>query len=610
MSGNTILSSTSNVPSLDWTSSEPSNPRSDAASIRSQSTWPETVMSDFRSIHDSEVTKIPERTWRDSPAAIASPFSPHDHIAQPLQPLVVPAGKKYQCPMCFLDNNPVGFGRKSDFKKHLHNFHGADVVWICPTKSCQLSYATERGYGTHAKETHRAEAHSHGAARTELCPQLVFSCGFPDCKDRVFEAPTYDDASASRDKYFEHIAKHFEDDFDVNRWQYATLIQNLLRQQKVKATFKTCIWPKEARQQLRWQPRSSGNLKRLLECRHLGSDIPALVRLAYILGQSPFSLSKTPPGGMDLHFPHPIRTSCQLDTPDHPSGLEIKAEDFPTPTDTKRRPSVPQVVLNSITSFKSKRDTRPSTPAGIPSEVVKRSAVVAGPHPGTPIHIPEPASLPLDAPIFAPEAATFPVKETHDAMDVHIVTSLPDSDSPYHSWVNMDPTASYALDNDVGMLGNEFYRYTLNSNQMSHAARPATPAPQKRPASWSKRMSLENIRPKKKATPLNSPAGVSAVGAGHTGITLGGVSPSVPMLNSYADVIPTSLPTHYPTHAGVAGYAIPTRMSHDHYISQHSQPLLDDHHVSHMMQGQPQGMDLSHPSQQTFYFDDGEMGAL
>ena len=51
---------------------------------------------------------------------------------------MAPTSKKYQCPMCFLDNSPVGFGRKSDFKKHLHNFHGSDVVWICRSKGCHL----------------------------------------------------------------------------------------------------------------------------------------------------------------------------------------------------------------------------------------------------------------------------------------------------------------------------------------------------------------------------------------------------------------------------------------------------------------------------------------
>lgn len=46
-----------------------------------------------------------------------------------------------------------------------------------------------------------------------------------------------------------------------------------MRQPQVKPVWKTCIWPKEKRQQLSWSPRSSGDLKRMLECCHLGSDI-------------------------------------------------------------------------------------------------------------------------------------------------------------------------------------------------------------------------------------------------------------------------------------------------------------------------------------------------
>ena len=153
------------------------------------------------------------------------------------------------------------------------------------------------------------DALPNSTAKTELCPQVVFGCGFASCKDRVFEASSSDQASASRDKYFEHIAKHFEDGFDVNNWEYKVQVHNLMRQSKVKSVFKTCIWPKEKRMQLTWRPRSSGDLKRMLEARHLGEDISTLVRLAFILGTSPFTSPNTqPPSEIDLQFSLPFRS--------------------------------------------------------------------------------------------------------------------------------------------------------------------------------------------------------------------------------------------------------------------------------------------------------------
>lgn len=434
VSATTLLSSAS-APSLVWTAS-------DGASIRTQSTHDNGAAApDMTAIHDPDMAGVvpgvgsKDRTWLESPCAMQSPpttsgaantgatassgavaTSPHMPIA---------TLKKYQCPMCFLDRNLVEFGRKSDFKKHLNNFHGTDTVWICRTKSCHLSFATERSYSTHAKEAHRMEALPSSAARTELCPQLVFACGFGSCKDRVFESPSRDDAPASRDKYFEHIAKHFEDDFDVNDWEYRVQIQNLMRQHRVKPIWKTCIWPKERRQQLSWKPRSSGDLRRMLEARHLGEDISQLVRLAYILGTAPFTSSRTPPPSeIDLHFQLPYRSQCLIETDGPPSAKtngSSGSEDGSTTPSVKSRPQ--SMFRLPSRKGRNSRSSRPETPASSisvpPPPPPSQSAVAvsgppadtpmggaeqtSGPHPGTPIPIPHETMLPADAPKFAPE---------------------------------------------------------------------------------------------------------------------------------------------------------------------------------------------------------------
>ncbi|KID99501.1 Zinc finger, C2H2-like protein, partial [Metarhizium majus ARSEF 297] len=528
-SASTLLSSIS-APSLAWTGSDVSHCRSDDASINTQYTWPD-VSHDMQPMHDPEPTKISERSWLDSPAADPVPLPQNDVTSHPSPPLVAPTSKKYQCPMCFLDNSPVGFGRKSDFKKHLHNFHGADVFWICRTKGCHLSFSTERAYSTHAKEAHRVKALPNSTARTELCTQLVFSCGFAACKDRLFESQSAEDASATRDKHFEHIAKHFEDGFDVKDWEYKVLIQNLMRQPQVKSTWKTCIWPKEKRQGLHWRPRSSGDLKRMLECRHLGNDISNLVRLAFILGTAPFTSPVTPPPAeIDIYFQLPYRNQCLINSPGHNVGnaASPKPDDDTSSilTTTKRRSSrssISQSVFR-LPSRKGKRSSRPPTPASVvgPSSTPAGSAasftsvpvsgpngnvdtvmgddLPNGPHPGTPYPIPNESAWPVDAPQFAPEVQQDLPKQINTPVDGPMMYVMQMEQNPHQSWCTMESFDPYPP--QVG-IPHGLYDYTMNASQTS-TVRPATPVPHKRPASWNRVVSMESLRPAKKATPHES----------------------------------------------------------------------------------------------------------
>ncbi|EHK49183.1 hypothetical protein TRIATDRAFT_214001 [Trichoderma atroviride IMI 206040] len=533
-SANTLLSSAS-ASSIAWTNSEAASQcRSDEASIHTSYTWPD-VQNDIQPVHEAEANKGTERSWLDSPVAVPSPMiQPHDVTSHPSPRLVTPTSKKYQCHMCYLDNSPVGFGRKSDFKKHLHNFHGADVVWICRTKGCHLSFSTERAYGTHAKEAHRMKALPNSAARTEMCPQLVFACGFGNCRDRLFEAHNAEDASATRDKHFEHIAKHFEDGFDVANWEYRVQVQNLMRQKQVKQVWKTCVWPKEKRQQLHWRARSSGDLKRILECRHLGTNISSLVRLAFILGTPPFTTNTTPPPNeIDAYFQLPYRSQCLLETSGHstlPStASKPEEEDSPTLSVPKSRSgitSIPHTMLK-LSTRSLKRGTRPSTPASVMSnggDTIMGDDLAAGPHPGTPFPIPNETVWPADAPKFAPDIPTSMPKQADTPLFDHqqlqhpqhpqqqLMYTMPPQDPSQQAWMAMDQhipafqTQQQIFPDQPDMM-NGLYDYSMNTSQAS-TMRPATPTPHKRPASWSRMISMENLRPAKKSTADTPPPGM------------------------------------------------------------------------------------------------------
>ncbi|OAR04998.1 hypothetical protein LLEC1_05506 [Akanthomyces lecanii] len=531
-SSNTLLSSAAaslSAPSLAWTSSEASQCRSDGASVHTQYTWPE-VVADMPPMHDADTGKLAERSWLDSPAPVPSPMTA-EGPSQPSPRLIVPTGKKYQCPMCYLDSSPVGFGRKSDFKKHLHNFHGSDVVWICHTKGCHLSFSTERAYSTHAKEAHRMKALPNSTARTDLCPQVVFPCGFGSCRDRVFEASSSEDASATRDKHFEHIAKHFEDDFDVSTWEYKVQVQNLLRQEQVKQVWKTCIWPKEKRQQLQWRARSSGELKRMLEARHLGSDVSQIVRLAFILGNAPFSASgAAPPGELESYFQLPYRNQCPIDVPTQsasPAAVKDEADSSSTFSFSKYRSST-QTVFR-LSGRNSKRASRPPTPTPVTEmvtdTVMAEDGGAAGPHPGTPFSIPNETVWPADAPRFAPEPPVMHKPMEHP-VESPMVYPLQGHHQAYNAWDGMDTSMTHGMDamnhhqmdgmqmnyhthaqhphaqhpNPHPQLGSNagLYNYAMNASQASTIMRPGTPTPHKRPGSWSRVMSMEGLRPSKK----------------------------------------------------------------------------------------------------------------
>lgn len=498
------------APSLAWTSSEAASQcRSDGASIHTQYTWPEAV-NEMPSMPE-EAAKVGEKSWLDSPAPMQSPHT--NDAGSPR--LIAPTGKKYQCPMCYLDSSPVGFGRKSDFKKHLHNFHGADVVWICWTKGCNLSFSTERAYSTHAKEAHRMKALPNSAARTDLCPQLVFSCGFTACKERCFEATSAEESSATRDKHFEHIAKHFEDGYDISTWEYKIEIQNLLRQQQVKPVWKSCVWPKEKRQGLVWKPRSSGDLKRILESRHLGSDISNLVRLAYILGNAPFTSSSTPPPGeLEMYFQMPFRDTCPVDKPvaPSPSPSAVKPEEDSTSTFRLSKCRSSTQTVFKLPSRNSKRVSRPPTPVNNEppmGDTQMRDEPTAGP-----FHVPEENMWPDDSSRYAADHSMIP-KQMNAPMDASMMYAMQGHDQGYTGWHGLDAGMGHGM--DTGMQHampvvmdtmqypmqepipqQPLYNNMMNASQTS--VRPGTPTPHKRPGSWSRIMSMESLRPSKKVS--------------------------------------------------------------------------------------------------------------
>jgi hypothetical protein len=311
----------------------------------------------------------------------------------------------------------------------------------------------------------------------------------------------------------------------------------------------------------------------MLEARHLGEDISTLVRLAFILGTSPFtSVTTPPPSEIDLQFSLPFRSQCLMDTVDHGDGVPSKTDDYgehsehntPMVTVTKQLPQTPQPP--SFPARRIKQETRPSTPVdGIPEPMVQDD-LTAGPHPGTPFPIPNEHVWPVDAPKFAPD-------QMNTFADASMTYILPGQELPQHQW-DMTGMQQHFPQQDTVMTN-----VYMPPQQQPVAARPATPIPSKRPGSWGKRLSLENLRPKKKTSVYGSPS------SEHEAV------PPVPAM--YAEMMPTSVPT---------GYQLPMRMGHPQQGYTSNPGFMPQQHQHH-----PQHQQQQFGSPTTFYLDDGEM---
>ncbi|TDZ22070.1 hypothetical protein Cob_v004858 [Colletotrichum orbiculare MAFF 240422] len=369
-----IYSAPSLTNSGPWSGSDASLCGSDAGSVagsyfgQSPGTWTDTVDPAF--IMSPSTPSLSGSDWQDaiSPAC--------DRKNNPKSPS---ARKPIECPICAVYDVYVGFGRKSDFKKHLQNFHATDNIWVCPHDKCRMIFDFEKAYVTHFKIDHGDAPPPPDMVRVELCPQVVFACGFIGCKE-VHEASSDTDAAAAADKFFDHLAGHFDAKHSstMSEWTYYHQIQNLLRQKSLKDEWKHTLWDKAARNQLRWQPRSSGDLKKLLECRHL-ADVPRILHAAWTLGQTSFSSPEHPAPEFPGEATRPLKHSCVFAGKNH-SQLRIDTH-FHAPCTSRQ------------TIFSLRRGLFPvklvtvshPPPRSVPDEPDSLEYA----HPGTPLVLPE-----------------------------------------------------------------------------------------------------------------------------------------------------------------------------------------------------------------------------
>ncbi|KAK3390584.1 hypothetical protein B0H63DRAFT_519792 [Podospora didyma] len=220
--------------------------------------------------------RVAKRTNRNATPAALSPLpSPNRKVS-------------LKCPFCAELEAPssksaASFSRKADLKRHFKAFHNTNAQFLCPERSCGMSFDWESAFKNHMKYGHGNTRCDLKSAMVKLCSQLVFACGFTSCR-QIFEADDCDDVEEVATNYFNHVANHFEDNFSHHRWSYSVRFRNLTRQSDVVSYWKN-MKKGAGTQDLKWQPHTSTVVRKMLETRHL-SNVELVVDWALRLGST------------------------------------------------------------------------------------------------------------------------------------------------------------------------------------------------------------------------------------------------------------------------------------------------------------------------------------
>ncbi|KAK1638569.1 hypothetical protein BDP81DRAFT_316075 [Colletotrichum phormii] len=232
----------------------------------------------------------------------------------------------FMCGFCKEEDITKTCTRKNDLKRHIEDFHNVNAQWFCRHRGCQMVFDWQGAYKTHLKQAHGGSRMSLDEAKVNLCPQVVFACGFDNCL-QVFEAQGDSDASATFKEYVSHVVKHFDEGSNSGDWSYSARIRNLLRQGQVQSAWNESMWNEASRTSLQWSPQTSGILRKRLECRHVG-DVKLLVQYAMMLGSDPSSIGK-----FREDFVTPVADTCTLHMPGHKSRQQTIATPPEQPAD-------------------------------------------------------------------------------------------------------------------------------------------------------------------------------------------------------------------------------------------------------------------------------------
>lgn len=365
-------------------------------------------------------------------------------------PVISPRKPSFECPFCWELKIPTSISRKADLKRHFKQFHQNNAQWICQERGCSMAYDWKSAFEAHLKEAHGNTQHPSDSHQVKLCPQVVFACGFSNCR-LIFEATSDDDAEKKAQEYFNHVANHFDDNLTHRNWSHSVRIRNLMRQTAVEAHWKD---RKKGPADPVWQPHTSSVVRKILETRHF-TDIALLVQWVVNLGSFAFSQPHSPIPKLPAELRLPVKENCTLPIAGHLPLVRREshrhhmdyAVDHPMPT-TKSEPNP------SPEPLKTEDPDPPPEPEPEPAEPDYHH------HPPTTTtathhenslsmlgfdHHPEPASFftdhlphhhhhPFDA---TPNTNTIPATTAPGSTDTFLPDSSSNNNNPISHWLGM-----------------------------------------------------------------------------------------------------------------------------------------------------------------------------
>jgi hypothetical protein len=319
----------------------------------------------------------------------------------------------FMCGFCKEEDMVKTCTRKNDLKRHIEDFHNVNAQWHCRHRGCKMVFDWQAAYKAHLKTSHGGSRMSLDEAKVNLCPQVVFACGFENCL-QVFEAAGDNDASATFKEYVAHVVKHFDEGSNSGEWTYSARIRNLLRQSAVNSTWTEAVWNEAARNQLQWQSQTSGILRKRLETRHIG-NVKVLVQYAFLLGSDPSRITK-----YTDDFITPIVDTCTMNIPGHKIRQPQRApppepDPFQFRISRGANPALAAYIASQRRVYVPRPGHRPSRPHQLQSPRPTMTAPTSNPMNPTPYFtsLPEPApASPLFDPsvtrAFSPTASMMP----------------------------------------------------------------------------------------------------------------------------------------------------------------------------------------------------------
>lgn len=261
----------------------------------------------------------------------------------------------------------VAFQRKFDWKRHEDEFHERYKRYPCP--NCNRIFWGANTFNQHHKNAHGCTTCPHADSVVKYTQRkTAWACGF--CAAFL----------TSRDRYFDHVARHYEDGCNKSHWNHSQVIYGLLHQPSINHAWKELHGglydhlPRGQQPMFEWDPRATGHAQGFLEGESPGKlqdlleffndtrdDARFLARLAH--DQATIRYRHELPAAPQPPPPPPPNMSRPMSEPPRPRS-KPSISSMSSVAAAGKHMSTPQQLLNKQNPFNSSNNAAMTQPYG------------------------------------------------------------------------------------------------------------------------------------------------------------------------------------------------------------------------------------------------------